>query len=348
MQLYLDEEDGPSACIARTEPGPLHIRVDAAFLVHPDDRVLLFVLGHEMGHHIAHAPDRYRGADPRTIYRLFFEGRRAGVREVAAAFCRASELTADRIGLLACQDLDAAVRTFMALSTGEPAPTFAGHEQAYLAKCKEHAEQLLRQKNRGEGDTHPEVDVRVFALSAFAESDVYAALTGRGAGSRRLVDIDRILERLTGPSESARDEGLPRMPPSLVEKAEEEFSSAKQRVTAALRTGFTDLRNAATGFMGDATRRCGRDAVEERPPRRSEHGTIADPTLLPDPYLDDLERRFTDLKRRFDHNAVSGASQKQAPEPGSGHVEDLERQFAELEARMAARGCSEEPNGDSD
>ncbi|WP_437687815.1 hypothetical protein [Sorangium sp. So ce176] len=108
------------------------------------------------------------------------------------------------------------------------------------------------------------------------------------------------------------------------------------------------MRNAATGFMGDATRRCGRDVVEERPPCRSEHGTIADSTLLPDPYLDDLERRFTDLKRRFDHDAVSGASQKQAPEPGSGHVEDLERQFAELEARMAARGCSEEPNGDSD
>jgi hypothetical protein len=304
--LYRAAEDESLACIVRTRGGPLHVQVHDVFLAHPDDAVLKVVIGHEVGHYLAHAPDRLRGPDPFLVYHWFARGRRAGVREVAAAFCRAAELTADRVALLASRDLDAALRMLMVLASGDPESARAGGERAYLADCRARVEQILGRRQLGAGDTHPENDVRAYALSLFAESDTYRALTGQGSGERSLAEIDRVLERLVGPSESADDEGIPDIPPSLVEQAEEKLGVAKQRMSTALRAGLSRLSRGA-GEVAEMLRGGGAARGEE------------EAALPPDSGERDLEERFAALEREL------GAP----PED-----DDLERRFAELERTL--------------
>jgi hypothetical protein len=335
VQLYRAADGESRACIAVTERGPLHIRIHDVFLAHPDDAVLLFVMGHEIGHYLAHAPGKLRGPDPRLIYRWFARGRRAGVREVAAAFCRAAELTADRIGLLACQDLDASLRTLMILSRGEPG-LVVGDERAYLTACRERVQDLVRRKERAYGDTHPENEVRAFALWAFSESDAYRSLTGHGRGTQSLADVDRLVERLVGPSESADDEGLPDIPPCLVERAAEELGVVKERVREVTRTRLASLRRTGADVMQSLVREGGgpRGAREAPPDSRPE-----ELDLPGDQEADDLEKRFAELERKMaSQTSTPGLPDGEGQDPrSSGDVDDLERRFAELEKATASR-----------
>lgn len=333
VQLYRATDGESLACIALTEDGPVHIRVHDVFLARPDDAVLLFVIGHEMGHHVAHASLRLRGPDPRFVHRWFARGRRAGVREVAAAACRAAELTADRVGLLACQDLGAALRTFMILSGEEPEPALAGCEEAYLTRSHDRVKELLARRERGDGDTHPEYAVRAFALDAFGQSAPYRALTGRGAGTRSLAEIDRLLERLVGPWESADDEGLPDLPPSLMEQAEERLGALRGRAREVTASGLANLRRVSRDAIEGAARslRVARGADGSCGDRERE--ALEEGDAEADPDADDLEKRFADLERRASMSGFPG-------EGTSDGADDLERRFTALE-QASAGGSSE-------
>jgi hypothetical protein len=189
------------AAAHRAEGGPLIVSLHWRALAGLDDDALLAVLGHELGHHLAHNGARPEGPDPRFVYFSLYADRSSEIREVAAAYSRAAELSADRFALLACQDLDAVLRLFSALSDD---PAARGRDPAeLLAASRERAEGLLASRKRATGDSHPEMSVRVHAAWMFAQSDVYYRLTGRGAGTRSLLDVDMILARMVGPSDDA-------------------------------------------------------------------------------------------------------------------------------------------------
>ena len=117
----------------------------------------------------------------------------------------ACELTADRFGLLACQDLSAALRLTMICTTGLSGNTLSWDTDAYLAQCVSLCEGLLSAGEVAQGHSHPEHGTRTYALWLFSESDVYHALTGRGPGTRPIAGVEATLAKLVGLAPAGED-----------------------------------------------------------------------------------------------------------------------------------------------
>ncbi len=231
-----------NAATHRADEGPILIKLDGDLLARIDDAGMVAILGHEVGHHLAHGPSSIGGVDPFFLFWRLARGRRAGYRELASAYCRAAELTADRIGLLACRNLEAAIRTESVIRGN------AEHidPSALLEAGRVYSEGLRTRRRRCVGDSHPEVAVRIYAMGLFAESDVYRAITGVGSGTRSLVDIDRMLADIVGPDLSAEDMGLPpEGDPRLLDRARDALAGIREDVpvkaVAALRRVLREI-----------------------------------------------------------------------------------------------------------
>jgi hypothetical protein len=179
---------------------------------------------------------------------------------------------------LACQDLDAVLRLFLALSaeasTGDPA--------AFLAAGRERAEALLASKKRAKGDSHPELPVRAFAAWLFAQSDVYHRLTGRGRPVRSLLDVDMVVASLVGPSDDAI---LPFDEPTWMDGVGEAIYERSGALGRAIGSGAARL---AAGL--------GRSRVPSPGCRQKVTSDEAPDIEAPD-LDDDLEARFAALER---------------------------------------------------
>jgi len=269
------------AAAHRTEGGPLVVSLHWRALAGLDDDALLAVIGHELGHHLAHNGARPDGPDPRLVYWRLRDDRSSTIREVAAAYSRAAELTADRFALLACQDLDAVLRLFSALSregtAGEQEPA------DFFAACRERAEGLLARKQRASGDSHPEIPVRAFAAWLFSQSDVYHRLTGRGSAARPLLHVDMLLASLVGPSEDAV---RPFDEPTWMDGVGEAIYARSGAVGSAIGDRAARLGAALRGAPAPA-------------PRRTEEVASDEDASGDDPELDDLEARFAALEQRM-------------------------------------------------
>jgi hypothetical protein len=164
-----------------------------------DDDSLLAVIGHEVGHHIAHG-NRFRRTIPRVgLVSADLMSTSPRTRKAAPAFMMSTELTADRFGLLACQDLEAALRVEMLFVAGLDASALTWSTKGYLRQCQELMENHL---DRGEtvlGHTHPEHSFRAYAVWMFSESDAYARLTGQGPGFLSIASVNATLRRLVMP-----------------------------------------------------------------------------------------------------------------------------------------------------
>jgi hypothetical protein len=260
--------------------GPLIISLHWRALSGVDDDALLAVVGHELGHHLAHSGAQPDAPDPFFVYAWLHADRRSEIRETAAAYSRAAELTADRFALLACQDLDALLRLLAALSDEAPGMDAA----PFLAACKDRVREVLARRQRAGGDSHPEIPVRAFAAWLFSQSDVYRRLTGRGTGSRPLLDIDMELARLVGPNE---DLGPPVDEPTWMDGVGEAIYAQSSALGKALGDSAAKLGAA----LGNARR--------PPPPQRSEEPLEDAGDSGDEPEMDDLEARFAALEREM-------------------------------------------------
>ena len=149
---------------------PIGVEFVGGCLVALDRPALAAVLGHEIGHALAHAgnADFAWLSASTTVH--------SRNRDVYAL---ASELTADRFGLLACRDLDAALRLEMHGMLGPAAPVLRLDTASYLCQCRALGEGSLAAGTSAHGRTHPEHYIRGYALWLFSETDLYASLTAR-------------------------------------------------------------------------------------------------------------------------------------------------------------------------
>jgi len=122
IEIY--QAAGAENAIMHTVRSPVLIEVQGRMLSLLDDDALAALLGHELGHYLAHGDDNpQRG--PTLAAMAILHGGSAPDELVAAAqrLSMAQELTADRIGLVACSGLDAALRLEMVTVTGLAAET---------------------------------------------------------------------------------------------------------------------------------------------------------------------------------------------------------------------------------
>ena len=158
---------------------PYAIVISAQYLEHFQDDELRFLIGRELGH-IASGHTRYTSL-------LSSNGRENGVIAVAfGAWLRRIDYTADRVGLLCCGSLDAAMRaiavsTFQSLGRKIDLGAFA--EQLHEL----HAEPSLRLAEWT--SSTPYATNRIAALHRFAREPLYARWAPRFAENVSAVPV---------------------------------------------------------------------------------------------------------------------------------------------------------------
>lgn len=118
-----------------------------------------FIIGHELGHNQNNST---------SIHILGLN--------VTPDISRFGEYTADRAGLLACRDVEAATRALLKVSTTEETSeeVFREAAQSMVADAEKKVFMLP-----GDKSTHPCLERRVAAMKVFASSQMYARLTGK-------------------------------------------------------------------------------------------------------------------------------------------------------------------------
>ena len=153
------------------------------------DQELAFVIGHELGHYICghvrcHALARYFSVGLRWTPAWVLG---SGLEPLIMSWSRYSELSADRAGLLACKDLDAASRVYLKLAgfpvrKGGPANPrrilmdqsiqYARHQSRRCLLSR-----LLHQAQYALGSTHPRAIERFAALDEWADLGFFDELS---------------------------------------------------------------------------------------------------------------------------------------------------------------------------
>ena len=139
-------------------------------LCEPDD--LAFVLGHELGH----LGFRHRSCE--------FTASNGAVNHGELLRRRAAEISADRIGLIACQSTISATKAILKVASGLPLGMLQLDCDAYLAQVTQTDAQTHA------GSTHPSLPLRLRALMLFQRSRACRIRIGSGMDGLELSEVD--------------------------------------------------------------------------------------------------------------------------------------------------------------
>jgi uncharacterized tellurite resistance protein B-like protein len=175
LELYAYASPQFNAACFKPEEGRVFIMFSSSLLEAFSDSELLFVMGHELGHHVY---DHHK-----IPIGYLLRGRQPPPADLALdlfAWSRYAEISADRAGAFCAQDLESVARALFKLASGitdERVVRFELHE--FLAQVDD---MLAYDDKPGQGapkqdwfSTHPFSPLRVKALKLFHESDLMAA-----------------------------------------------------------------------------------------------------------------------------------------------------------------------------
>ena len=159
--------------IASQEKEKPHIVNLNSGLVHMlTDRELRFVAGHEIGHIIS------RNANVTSLINFVFpDGHRIPVllRNKIWLWEKLSELTADRYGYIACNDISACISGFFKIACGLNSDRVKFDYKAYFDE-NERILAMFRETGAGNSLSHPINPIRVKAIELFAGSDLFKSI----------------------------------------------------------------------------------------------------------------------------------------------------------------------------
>ena len=166
VETFIYNSPQQSASCMRFGNGEVFLLISSGLYSNLTERELLFVVGHEFGHVVyghhllpARAILAQRGAcDAERALKLM-------------AWARRAEISADRVGLLCCQDLNVAAKAFIKLSSGLSEELVDFDLQGYVSQVADF-EAISRTVRVVEDfhSTHPFNPIRVVSLSRFWES----------------------------------------------------------------------------------------------------------------------------------------------------------------------------------
>ena len=180
IEFYVYQNDIFNAACYPPDDKRLYIIVTSGLLERFSQDELTFVIGHEIGHalfehhrypaeHILEIGQSY--LSPLHAMKLF-------------AWKRNAEISADRVGILCCQDFDAAGRTFFKLSSGVTSESLDFHLKEYIKQFVD-LENILSNSEIDPEDwysSHPFSPLRIKALEIFHTSQTYHKLIGKKGG----------------------------------------------------------------------------------------------------------------------------------------------------------------------
>lgn len=189
VELYCVNDGAVNACVSVTTDRRVLIDITAGAINQLENAELLYVLGHELGHALLGHLET-----PRLEDGEFTE--LSALRSFALQ--RYEEVSADRVGLLCCDDLPTAVRAEFVLTTGIVNRAALGDPTAFLAYARQAVAALdAGGATIGEGyQTHPHGELRAMAIDLFARSETFHKLLGRTGGELTERALEREVARL--------------------------------------------------------------------------------------------------------------------------------------------------------
>lgn len=178
-EIYVYHDASLAASVSADESGKrLSIMLTSALIERMNDAELLFVIGHELGHVLfehTRMPARHLLADNPDLD--------TSLTLTMLAWARRAELSADRAGLWACQNFDAATSAFIKLACGLSSSQIQLDMSGYLSQldCLSETPALSEDLFA----THPFSPVRVAALNT-AWCDDYTQSTNT---VQQLLDV---------------------------------------------------------------------------------------------------------------------------------------------------------------
>ncbi len=270
------------------------------------DGGLRAMLGHEFGHALAHRnPNR-----PASSSWNFT----APPRGLVESWSLASELTADRFALLACQDIEAAVHLELASATGDSPEAQGVVALDYLAECVVQVERRTVPLLQARG-TYPSREFRLYAAWLFSQSDVYRGLVGAEPRGKDLATIDRALVDMCKEAAASHHEPAPPTPASApVHPRPKATAPADPDAADVLRslawTAGQTVARLATRISGSTRSSLETDSLEP--------ATVSEAS--------DIDEDLASQLRRLEREAA-------LDDPRGREADDLERRFRELEER---------------
>ncbi len=181
-------------CLPSKKGNRLVMCLHSGLIASLSSQELLFVMGHEVGHALLTHGETL-GIDFDNPYFSPLEVLRIRALE------RAQEISCDRIGLLACQDVRVASSALFKVNCGLTDRWLSFDETAYSRHFDELSSMAEFIDLADASETHPIMPLRVKALIAFAKSELYAKAFGKSgwtlASDEMELHVDNMLEVLT-------------------------------------------------------------------------------------------------------------------------------------------------------
>ncbi len=176
-------------CLPSRKGNRLVMCLNSGLLAALSSQELLFVMGHEAAHAILRHGETlgvhfdHPDFSPLEVVRI------RGLE-------RAYEISCDRFGLLACQDVRVASTAMFKIASGLSERWIAFDETAYSRHFDELSSMSEFVDIEDAARTHPLMPLRVKALIAFSKSELYARAFGKGQWSIPTSELERRVETM--------------------------------------------------------------------------------------------------------------------------------------------------------
>jgi len=207
IEFFVYQGDTFNASCYPPDDNKLYIILSSGILERFSKEELTFVVGHEIGHVLFEHFDY-------PVRQILDTGENdlAPIHAMKLyAWNRNAEISADRAGLLCCQDFEAVGRTFFKLSSGVTTDSLDFQLNAYIEQFVD-LEEVLNDSNLDPSDwysSHPFSPLRIKALELFNKSETYAAfntsVSGEITEEAMEVEIKRIMSLME--PENLEEEG---------------------------------------------------------------------------------------------------------------------------------------------
>ncbi|WP_047245770.1 M48 family metalloprotease [Maribacter thermophilus] len=195
IEFFVYQSDQFNASCYPPDDNRLYIILSSGMLERFTKEELTFVIGHEIGHVLFEHFDY-------PVRQILDIGQNdlAPIHAMKLyAWNRNAEISADRVGLLCCQDFETAGRTFFKLSSGVTTDSLDFQLNAYIEQFVD-LEEALNDANHDPSDwysSHPFSPLRIKALELFNKSETYASfndsISGEISEEAMELEIKRIM-----------------------------------------------------------------------------------------------------------------------------------------------------------
>jgi Zn-dependent protease with chaperone function len=167
------------------------VMINSATVDHMTEAELLYVIGHEFGHFQNNHSVPYTALQfLKQMSEQFYGWILMPAALALTQWSRRAEVTADRAGLLCCQDLDVAQRAMAKLALGSKELYEKLDLEEYLKQLVESQGQMSRVVELLQD--HPYITKRIEALRLFAESAYYRERLGLEGGMDKATLDDKV------------------------------------------------------------------------------------------------------------------------------------------------------------